>query len=899
MALTAADLTRMSRLLDEALPLDATGRLVWLAALAPEHNDLAAALRNALLTEAGEIRQQASLTGLPDLGPSIAAALPEQGGLALGSMVGAYRVIRPLGAGGMAEVWLAERADGSFKREVALKLPKPSWSRQDLAQRFTRERDILAGLEHAHIARLYDGGMTSQGLPFLAMEYVPGETLTDWCDQQKLGLRERLTLFLQVLDSVQYAHDRDVIHRDLKPSNILVNAAGQVKLLDFGIAKLMTDGAAHETELTHVGGRALSPQYASPEQIQGTALSPSSDVYSLGVVLHELLTGTLPYQMTRASRAALEEAILSVEPTRPSDADINPTTAAARNAAPKEIVSALKGDLDTILLKSLRKAPAERYSSVRALADDIERHLRGQAVEAQPPTIGRTTKKALRESKTGFGQVTADWAKALFGVISRPAKQAANSQQTAVLAAPVAAGPRIVTSDKSVAVLPFEDMSEKKDQEYFSDGLSEELIGLLAKLPGLHVPARTSSFYFKGKQTKIADIARELGVANILEGSVRKSGQQLRITVHLVRADSGEHLWSETYARTLDDIFKIQEDIAGEVVKALKISLLAEAMPKAKGTDNIEAYSLYLQAKALYRHVTRSDYEKSIDCLHQALRLDPGFAPAWAQLAVAHVNLFIVFMTRPHDAVRADAYAAAERALRLDPQLADAHQAMGNIQYQLDWNWDAALVELGQAIALNPTHTQSLRQAAALTSFTKGGFAEGLRLALSAIESDPLDLVNYGLLTDIHYRQGNLAEARAAARKGIELNPSAVFGHYALGLVLLAQNELTAALAEMEREADAGLRQAGLPLVLDRLGRNSEADAALVSAEGKDGVQWAYQIALVYAVRHDADQAFAWLERAYRQHDAGLIWVKGDPLLKAIEHDPRYTDLLRKMKLLE
>jgi TolB-like protein/cytochrome c-type biogenesis protein CcmH/NrfG len=455
----------------------------------------------------------------------------------------------------------------------------------------------------------------------------------------------------------------------------------------------------------------------------------------------------------------------------------------------------------------------------------------------------------------------------------------------------------VAVSDKSIAVLPFVDMSEKKDQEYFADGLSEELIGLLAKVPGLHVPARTSSFYFKGKATKLADIAKELSVANILEGSVRKSGKQLRIAVQLIRADSGDHLWSETYERKLDDIFKIQDDIAGEVIKALKVSLISGSMPKAKGTESTEAYSLYLQALSTFRRGTQADVEKSIDYLQRALQLDPKFAPAWAQLAYVHAWLFGFLSTGPYEVARADAYAAADRALRLDPQLSDAHFAKGYILIALDWNWDAALVEFRKAIAGNPANARALRGAATIMTHTQGRFTEGLQLALAAIESDPLDPLNYGTLGNIQYSRGNLAEAGSAHRKAIELSPSSAYWHYALGLVLLAQGEPTAALGEMEREADTKVRQVGLPLVLDRLGRNSEADAALAMAEEKSGNQWAYQIALVYAARNDADRAFAWLERAFIQHDGGLTWVKDDPLLKNIENDPRYKAFLRKMKL--
>ncbi len=898
MALSAADLIRMSRLLDEALPLDAAGRQAWLRALPAEHQDLASALRNSLLTENGELRNQESLTDLPDLGPSIDAVLSgKSSGLDAGTIVGPYRLIRELGRGGMGSVWLGERTDGTLKRQVALKLPHSNLARSQLAERFARERDILATLVHAHIARLYDAGVTADGQPYLALEYVEGEAITSWCDARKLGITERLGLFQQVLAAVQYAHRQNVIHRDLKPANILVTKDGEVRLLDFGIAKLMTDGEAHETELTQVSGRALSPQYASPEQIQGKALGVGSDVYSLGVVLHELLTGTLPYQMTRGSRAALEEAILSVEPTKPSASDINPTTAAARGSSPKEILTMLKGDLDSIVQKALKKNPTERYDSAKALADDIERYLKGQKIEAKPEAMASQASKVLRKNRTAVGVVAAVAVMALVGFASWQSRQQANSE--AARPAPAAVLPAAIISEKSVAVLPFLDMSEKKDQEYFSDGLSEELIGLLGKVPGLHVPARTSSFYFKGKADDIAAIAGKLHVANILEGSVRKSGKQLRITVQLIRADSGDHLWSETYERKLDDIFKIQDDIAGEVVKALKVSLLAEGMPKAKGTQSQDAYKLYLKARSLYQISTPEGDERAIGYLQQALKLDPQFAPAWATLALFHAANFGSFMTIPHAEARADAYGAAEKALKLDPQLADAHVAMGQVLSVLDWNWEKALAHFKVAISLDPGNVIALRRAGGVVS-AQGHFDEGLQLALAALTRDPLDPLSYFTLGDLRYRRGQLKEAEAATRKAVELSSTgSTSAHYQLGIVLLAEDRPEPALAEFGRESDAGSRQVGMALALDRLGRRGESDAALAVAEARFAGQAAYAIARNYADRNDRDRAFAWLERAYGQHDSGLAGVRDDPLLKNLVPDPRFKAVLRKMNLPE
>jgi serine/threonine-protein kinase len=370
--LSPAQWTTLRGLLDEALDRPAAARAAWLAALPREHEALRPRLQ-ALLSHVDAPTAGRLLETLPKIETAQFAPLPAPDGGLPTDAVGPYRLIRELGSGGMASVWLAERTDMLHGRRVALKLPHGAWRRAGLAERLAREREILATLEHPHIARLYDAGVADDGQPYLAIEYVEGERLDDWCNRRALDVDARLRLFLQVARAVAYAHSRLVVHRDLKPSNILVTGAGEVKLLDFGIAKLLdADHPAAETALTQQSGRAMTPEYAAPEQVSGQPVGTPADVYALGVVLYELLAGERPYVLRRASRAALEEAIASAE--------IQPPSARAPAARRR----ALRGDLDTIVIKALKREPQQRYATVAALAEDIERHLADQPVLAQP-----------------------------------------------------------------------------------------------------------------------------------------------------------------------------------------------------------------------------------------------------------------------------------------------------------------------------------------------------------------------------------------------------------------------------------------------------------------------------------------------------------------------------------
>jgi WD40 repeat protein len=398
--LSPSEFARVSELLSESIEMAPEERESWLANIERREPKSAAVLRNLLAAQnacqaAGFLEHldvaQLNMAGMEDADPGL-----------IGRQFGPYRVLSLLGRGGMGSVWLAERADGLFNRKVALKLVHSTLVGRVMTERFAREREILASLNHPDIARLIDAGFAEDGQPYLALEYVAGTPLTDYCDTRRLSIRDRLELFRKVLSAVQYAHAHLVIHRDLKPSNILVCDEGQVHLLDFGIAKLLTDGGAKETELTRLGGRAATPEYAAPEQISGGPISTAADVYAMGVMLYELLLGERPYRVKRDSQAALEEAILLADPVPPSRAVVSEESAQARATSIKKLARIMTGDLDTIVAKALKKSPGERYATANAFAEDLGRFLRGDVVLAQRDSVAYRAFKFARRHRVAI-----------------------------------------------------------------------------------------------------------------------------------------------------------------------------------------------------------------------------------------------------------------------------------------------------------------------------------------------------------------------------------------------------------------------------------------------------------------------------------------------------------------
>ena len=445
-------------------------------------------------------------------------------------------------------------------------------------------------------------------------------------------------------------------------------------------------------------------------------------------------------------------------------------------------------------------------------------------------------------------------------------------------------------TENSIAVLPFVDMSQEKDQGYFSDGISEELLNLLTKIPQLKVAARTSSFSFKGKGVEIPEIARQLHVANVLEGSVRKSGEQLRITAQLVRAAEGYHLWSETYDRKMDEIFKIQDEIAGEVVKQLKVTLLG-ATPTVRQTDP-KAYTLYLQAVQLGRQFTPEAFTQSDALYRQVLEIDPRYAPAWHGLARNFYSEADIGLM-PNSEGYARAREAEEKALTIDPNYAPAHAGLGFIAMTTN-DLVSAAKHFERALALDQTDLSVLRDSAEFLQ-SLGRLQEALALHEAVVRRDPVNTIT---LHDLGFDQrctGQFDAAIASYRSVLSLSPGRAQAHYEMCVAMLLKGDAPAALAEIEQEKREVFRLIGLAMAYHALGRKTESDAALATLIAKFEKDWSFNIAVVYAFRGDADKAFEWMDKAVQYQDPGLSQILAEKLFDNIHSDPRWLPFLRKI----
>ncbi len=521
--------------------------------------------------------------------------------------------------------------------------------------------------------------------------------------------------------------------------------------------------------------------------------------------------------------------------------------------------------------------------AIAKLVEAVGRHLApGAAVSLPPPLQTSKQKAAMSRRRWGIAAVVVVLAlAAAYFLVSRSFWRSPAT---------------IAVADKSIAVLPFVDMSEKKDQEYFGDGMAEEIIDLLVKIPGLKVISRTSSFQFKGKTEDLRSIGTQLGVAYVLEGSVRKSGDHLRVTAQLINAQNGTHVWSQTYDRDLSDVLKMEDEIAASLVRALQIEVGAGELGSRPALRNTEAYTAYLQGWHADDRADQQGLEQAVSDFQRALELDPTFAAAEVGLADAYFDLGIFGFMPPAIAFE-KARRAVDEALKLDPKLGVAHAQLGDIHRAYDWDWTAAANELKRAQELAPNDSGVLFTSAALP-WTLGRWDDALKLTNAALARDPLNPTGYENLSQIQLRRGRLAEAEDAQRRALAIRPTGIGDRYLLGLVLLARGEREAALAEMLKESDDQMRLAGSAIAYYTLGRKVDSDAALAQMI-KSQTNRPFFISSVYAFRGESDEALKWLDTSNKQGESALLLLKSQLMFDKLEGDPRYKAFLKKKNLPE
>ncbi len=688
-----------------------------------------------------------------------------------GRRLGAYVIIRELGHGGMATVYLGARADGYFEKEVAIKILKPVGGRtEELLGRFRAEREVLASLDHPNIAGLFDAGTTEDGLPYFVMEYVSGTPITTYVRENQLTISQRLALFLKICAAVEVAHRKRIVHRDLKRTNILVNEKGEPKLLDFGIAKMLEE---NPLAVTATGQQRLTPISASPEQARGESVTTASDIYALGALLYELLTGQTPHRFPSRHPGLdeVERIVCEQEPLLPSLAATEP-----------EARHALRGDLDAIILRALRKDPTERYASVADFEDDVRHYLAGEPVRARPNTLPyRLLRFVGRHRALAVGLTALVLAIALGGgllLVRHPPSPGTNESRR-----PIATE----IPEKSIAVLPFDDFAAPDGSSYFADGVQDDVLTDLAKAEDLKVISRSGVSQYRRGVRDVRAIRQALGVAYVLEGSVRRLDDRVRVNAQLIDTQSDIQVWAEQYDRPLDDLFALQSDLSQAVIGQLKGKLSAreKAAIESRPTADVKAYDLYLQAKDSF---VQYKYRKAIEQLNQAVARDPEFALAYCLLT--NVHLYIYRFGNDNTPARLEAArVAAETARRLAPNLPESHLAQAQYYYNGLQDYEKAQAELAAAPP-SPEARARFFDLTALTERRLGHWKQALENGKKAWELDPHDPFIATELIQSYMALRRYKEAEQLADQAINNIPNRTAPFWALKTdSILAQGE--------------------------------------------------------------------------------------------------------------
>jgi len=812
--------------------------------------------------------------------------------LLVGKELGHYHVLSLLGSGGMGEVYLAE--DTRLKRKVALKLqPTELTANQDRLRRFEQEARAASALNHPNILTIHEIG-EAEDRRFMAAEFVDGDTLRSRILSGPLKIDEALSIAEQAASALAVAHAAGIIHRDIKPENIMLRRDGIMKILDFGLAKLMdqaevgAEDATRQLVKTSAGMVMGTVAYMSPEQARGLAVDARTDIWSLGVVLYEMLTGRAPFEGPTTS-----DLIVSVLEREPPPL--------GHEALPQ---------LQRIVAKMLRKDREERYQLIRDVLLDLkslreEAEFEGKLKRSTAPTAtaaatkiqsGPTTSSAeyiLREIRIHKLVAIAALLVLTVGIAALYYFTRAHISNTPISNETI----------DSIAVLPFANAAQDPNAEYFSDGITESLINRLSQLSGLRVMSRGSVFRYKGKQQDAQKVGNELNVRVVLTGSVKQLGDQIVINVSLDDAKDNHHIWGERYVRKFADVLAVQSEIAQEVSTSLRLKLTRgdEQQLARRYTNNVEAYQLYLKGRYHALKLTPPETQTGITYFQQAIAMDPSYALAYVGLADAYRSLPIAGEL-PSTEFLPKAKAAAQKAIDIDDTLAEAHAELGFIIFWYDWNWNAAENQFKRALELNPNSVDTHQSYAHLLSST-GRHAEALAEIKHSREIDPLNVRTNALEGQYLTHAGRTDEALAVLKKTFELEPNFWLAHLFASSAYIEKGMFAEAVAEA-RKAREFNSASSHPIAfgayaLAKSGKRDEARAALEALLKLSSQRYVspYCVALIYNGLGERDKTLAWLERGYRERDPKMVFLKVEPKWNNLGDDPRFQDLIRRVGL--